>query len=349
MTMLILWIAIALLIGALQYAMPQLTRRDIFFAVTVAPEFRATPEARGILAAYRRAIVFAALLTMFLLIAVGRFGMELAAAGILMLQLVADGVFFVVAYRRTLPHATAASSIHEASIGAHAAMPGLTPLLFGPYLMLACAVLLTRAHWSEIPDPMPVHWDIAGNPNGWMPKTWLLYAGMTAGELVLCLMLTFAIVGMLYFSRQIAASGASAREERRFRWIGIAALLAGSYLSAALAFLPLSPRATFSFGGVTFFLAIMVVGSIEMVRRGQGGTRLAHANGEPIIADRTPDTCWKWGAIYYNPDDPALVVEKRFGIGWTLNFAHRGAWIFVGLILMSVALSLSLPLLARFH
>jgi uncharacterized membrane protein len=126
-------------------------------------------------------------------------------------------------------------------------------------------------------------------------------------------------------------------------------MLAGSYLSAALAFLPLSPRAAFSFGGVTFFLAIMIVGSLELVRRGQGGARLAPTAAEPIIADRTPDACWKWGAIYYNPDDPALIVEKRFGIGWTVNFAHRGAWIFMGLIAASVVLSLSLPLLARLH
>jgi len=346
--MLMVWIAVALLIGALNYAMPQLTRRDIFFSVTVTPEFRETLQAREILVAYRRAIVIATGLALALLTVATPAGMELAGAGLLMLELLADAACFVVAHRRTLAHASAPSTAREATIASQSQMPGLIPLLLGPYLMLACAVLLTRARWSEIPDPMPVHWDIAGNPNGWMPKTWLLYVGMTAGELVLCLMLTFAIVGMLYFSRQIAASGSRAREERRFRWIGIAALLAGSYLAAALAFLPLSPRATFSFGGVTFFLAIMMVGSLELVRRGQGGVRLAPAAREPI-SDRTPDACWKWGAIYYNPDDPALIVEKRFGIGWTLNFAHRGAWIFIGLIFVSVALSLSLPLLAKLH
>jgi uncharacterized membrane protein len=33
--------------------------------------------------------------------------------------------------------------------------------------------------------------------------------------------------------------------------------------------------------------------------------------------------------FYYNPDDPALVVEKRFGIGWTLNFGNRWCWVLV--------------------
>ena len=345
--MLILWVAIALLIGALQYAMPQLTRRDIFFSVTVAPAFRATPQARAILAGYRRGIVVVTVATLVLLAVADRLETPIALAGVLMLELFADVPFFLAAHRKTRAFASAVSPVREASLHAPVTMPGLMPLLLGPYLMLACAVALTRAHWREIPDPMPVHWDIAGNPNGWMPKTWLPYAELTAGEVVLCLILTFAIVGMLYFSRQIAASGVRAREESRFRWIGIAAMLAGSYLAAALAFLPLSPRATFSFGGVTFFLAVMIVGSIELVRRGQGGARVVPAAAEPIVSDRTPDACWKWGAIYYNPEDPALIVEKRFGIGWTLNFAHRGAWIFMGLALVSVALSLSLPLLSR--
>jgi uncharacterized membrane protein len=27
--------------------------------------------------------------------------------------------------------------------------------------------------------------------------------------------------------------------------------------------------------------------------------------------------------IYHNPNDPALLVEKRMGIGWTFNFANK--------------------------
>jgi len=51
------------------------------------------------------------------------------------------------------------------------------------------------------------------------------------------------------------------------------------------------------------------------------------------VADRTPDECWKLGIIYYNPDDPALMIEKRFGIGWTLNFGNRLSWIVMAAIM----------------
>ena len=39
------------------------------------------------------------------------------------------------------------------------------------------------------------------------------------------------------------------------------------------------------------------------------------------------------GRIYINPQDPQLWVEKRFGIGWTLNFGNRWAWPVLALLL----------------
>lgn len=30
---------------------------------------------------------------------------------------------------------------------------------------------------------------------------------------------------------------------------------------------------------------------------------------------------WKWGIFYVNRADARIFIPKRFGIGWTLNFA----------------------------
>ncbi|MBY6204160.1 DUF5808 domain-containing protein [Halomonas denitrificans] len=55
--------------------------------------------------------------------------------------------------------------------------------------------------------------------------------------------------------------------------------------------------------------------------------------GRPDDGDRSPDAAWKLGLIYYNPDDPALWLEKRFGVGYTLNFGRPAAWWIIGAIL----------------
>ena len=70
---------------------------------------------------------------------------------------------------------------------------------------------------------------------------------------------------------------------------------------------------------------------------------LVVAIGVPLIrmsmeatggADATPDECWRLGTFYYNPSDPALMVEKRDGPGFTLNFGNRLAWALVALIVI---------------
>jgi len=43
-------------------------------------------------------------------------------------------------------------------------------------------------------------------------------------------------------------------------------------------------------------------------------------------ADSAPDRSWKFGQYYFNPQDPALIVPTRFGIGHTLNLGHPLGW-----------------------
>jgi uncharacterized membrane protein len=54
--------------------------------------------------------------------------------------------------------------------------------------------------------------------------------------------------------------------------------------------------------------------------------------------DGTPDACWKFGLLYYNPDDSALMVEKRFGIGYTVNFGNRTLWWICGVAALVILL-----------
>lgn len=42
--------------------------------------------------------------------------------------------------------------------------------------------------------------------------------------------------------------------------------------------------------------------------------------------DRTDPRHWRAGIFYYNPDDPNLWVERRWGVGLTLNYAKPIAW-----------------------
>jgi uncharacterized membrane protein len=83
--------------------------------------------------------------------------------------------------------------------------------------------------------------------------------------------------------------------------------------------------------GIAMLLAVVV-------RTGQGGHLLTvqgtppKAPAVPGTADRDDDRFWKGGILYVNRGDPAVVVPRRFGAGWTLNFANRAAWLVVATV-----------------
>jgi uncharacterized membrane protein len=56
---------------------------------------------------------------------------------------------------------------------------------------------------------------------------------------------------------------------------------------------------------------------------------------DPI--DPMPNECWKGGIVYYNPNDAALFVQRRDGIGFTINMGNRWSWAMYGGLLLALA------------
>src|SRR5215469_18887024 len=61
---------------------------------------------------------------------------------------------------------------------------------------------------------------------------------------------------------------------------------------------------------------------------------------------RDDDRYWYGGFFYNNPDDPALFVPKRFGLGWTLNFGHpQSKLVLIATLLLLLLFGVLLPVL----
>ena len=63
---------------------------------------------------------------------------------------------------------------------------------------------------------------------------------------------------------------------------------------------------------------------------------------ETEVVARDDDRFWRGGLLYVNGDDPAVLVPKRFGIGWTVNFGNpktvAGLFVLVaGIVVLVVA------------
>jgi uncharacterized membrane protein len=70
-------------------------------------------------------------------------------------------------------------------------------------------------------------------------------------------------------------------------------------------------------------LAIIAIGTL-LIARAVRGTR--QEAGAVAGGDGTLNEHWKAGLFYVNRDDAALFVEKRFGVGYTINFGNPKSW-----------------------
>lgn len=337
-----------LLVAVLFHYLPQITRRDIFFAVTVNPEFRGTAEARMIVRRFR-IVVWSQTVIAFGIAAVAIATRQPLVALIgVGWQIVAAMWAFLRARKRTLPHAATPDTHREATlVPRRAGGIGFALLQIGPFAILAAAAIYIQMIWDRIPERFPIHWGFDGRPNGWATRSfWGIYGFWLIGLLV-CALIELLAYGILHWTRQIRSSGADAQNEAHFRRVQAGCIIALEYFFALIfngipftAFRgnmnqepSVMPFLLGTFGFVGVLIGIMI-------HTGQGGANLTPAGASsdivasgPVVGDRTPDKCWRAGEFYVNPDDPAIFVEKRFGIGYTFNFARPAAWVLMSLIL----------------
>ena len=128
------------------YLMPRLTRPDVYFAVTVPPEFRDSAEGCSILKRYRVEVAILSVVALLIVVAAlripePRYLLGLTLAG-LFLQVV--GAFFAYyrARKRVLPHATKPATVREAAlVRREARLPGGWPLQLPPFALLAATAI----------------------------------------------------------------------------------------------------------------------------------------------------------------------------------------------------------------
>lgn len=81
-------------------------------------------------------------------------------------------------------------------------------------------------------------------------------------------------------------------------------------------------------------IGIILAVFIIVITTGQGGSRVnLRSDKNKHYIDRDQDKYWKLGQFYVNRNDPSIFIEKRFGVGWTNNWAHPVSWLLILLLL----------------
>jgi uncharacterized membrane protein len=347
--------------GGITLLVPKITRRGLLFGVYVGDIHWQSEGARAITSRWYRAMTGAVIVSVALGIAQGILAPNtpLAGVGPLVIVLVATVANYLRAHLAARAFAVAGAPVLAAAFVADP--PGLLTV---PIVALSIAVLLGLAavtdawvHYADLPLRIPTHFGPRGVPDAWSQKSFV--AAMTLPLMTLAMGVFLGVLSCVTARAKRALrqsdNGVSYAAQMRFRR-AVSTFLSGVAVLAALLMAGLSYGAVrvalgeasalslwaLAAGGVLVTYA--VVGSlILMLRFGQGGARLEKAAAQsPLTNGLADNRHWVLGAFYVNRDDPSLMVEKRFGFGYTLNFGNPKAIAILAIpLLVVLALAVS--------
>ncbi|MFC5604377.1 DUF1648 domain-containing protein [Sporosarcina koreensis] len=229
-----------------------------------------------------------------------------------------------------------------------------------PNLMFALPMVITlgligysATQYGAMPEMIPTHWGPNGQPDAFTKKN--------PFSIIASLLILLIIQGMmLAINASTKKSGvklnAARRSTSRFQQLSFR-----KYTSWLLFLTSISMTVLFGFLQLTtihgdlggpilmmvmplgFLFIILLATAVYAFKVGQGGSRVQlEMDEEPIdgVTDYDDDDYWKAGVFYVNKNDPSIFVEKRFGVGWTLNFGNPiGYFIILGPLIIILAIS----------
>ena len=220
-------------------------------------------------------------------------------------------------------HAVPPSDVRVASLVTRdTSVPGGALFAAGPFAILLAAALLLYTYRDDVPDG---------------PDTANPFGQLAFGAILVAMMLTMAVT-MARRSRQIAVDGPAAAAEQRFRRVNVARPRSGRvHRCDSMSVMTVESIPAF---GDTLSVNVVRACAAHAVRfrrelldvpRRPGRpsrSRACCAAGGSRRCDTRPRVESRW-LYYVNPHDPAMWVENRFGLGYTLNFGNWRAWLLI--------------------
>ena len=89
--------------------------------------------------------------------------------------------------------------------------------------------------------------------------------------------------------------------------------------------------------GVVIIVGAIVPNLVVSLVYGQAGSRLLRRMTASDALDFDDDERWRLGLFYVNREDPSVVVPRRFGVGWAMNWGNPKSWGLTALLVVALA------------
>lgn len=219
------------------------------------------------------------------------------------------------------------------------------------FIITMLTIIVTFRFYKQIPEQIPMQYNFTGEVTNWAVKSYRTVLMMPIMQIYLTALFLFINMMIARAKQQVSAENPERSLQQnmifRRRWSAYI-IITGIGLTLLFTFIQLSfifpvNQQLLTILPLVFGIGVMIGTIVLAITTGQGGSRIrAGTSKNGKIIDRDNDRYWKLGVIYFNKNDPSLFLEKRFGVGWTINLARPLAW---SMLLIIILLATGIPIL----
>lgn len=338
--------------------MPNLTRKEIFFGVRIPEDKRETTEVVGLKKQYVKnyLLICGLFLLAMLILAIYTKSENVFGVGIIIYVFIETMVYYnthkkVREFKASQNWEEGKKEVVVIDTNFRNNKKMLISQLWFliPISIIVINIIVGYKAYPNLPDKVAMQWNSQGVVTKWMLKSYkaIWVMPMTEIFMIAIMYMSYKFIGMAKVQISSSNPEVSREQNRRFRYIWSVCII---FLSTILmGILTVGQMSILQVLNLTFnqmmlatiipTIIILIIVVIVSLITGQGGSRLKIKDNDinEGYIDRDDDEYWKMGMFYVNKNDPSLVVEKRFGIGWTMNFANPKAIImFVILVIFII-------------
>lgn len=361
-----LFLIITLFLTVMQAAIPFLLKKTIVFGVTI-PESHTEDK---VLSTYKKTYSFTILLiglAGLLVYLIRGFGNQMQEDQIVFTGLIVQfGILLISMALYLYFHIKTMKKKRKEKWGENLKMVRVADLTSRsndemlPSLMFALPIPITLGligytltQYGAMPDLIPTHWGPNGQPDAFTEKN---HFSVIALLLILLVMQGMMLTINAFTKKSGVKLNASKRSSSRIQqltfrkytsWLLFLTSLTLTFLCGFFQLTTIHGN----LGGpflmmampLGFLFIILCATAVYAFKVGQGGSRVQlEIEEEPVpgVTDYDDDANWKAGVFYVNKNDPSIFVEKRFGVGWTMNYGNPiGYLIIIAPLLVILAIT----------
>lgn len=361
---LIIMVPTIVLLAFVDYNMQKFTSKKVFYGVNIPEKYRDFEELKQIDKSYKRGILISTAAILILQIALSLYAnftlsenLYLVAVTIpIILTVVLYYLIYYNSYKKVLIFKEKYISTINSELKSEKTqildvdfiherdklVKKYSLIYIIPILLVVASSVYSFINYDKIPEMMPTHFNFQGIADGFTVKTKTSFFAQIGMQIVVMLLVYFSSVYSLKARVKIDKSNSKSDIAHTIKYL--------SHLASESFFLLLAMALFFSsisFGLVNqkinqmlvILSTVILLASIAPLLYTSYKLKNGNYSDVSYTVD-DDDKYWLLGCLYYNPNDPAAFVQKRFGIGWTINLGSNKGKLMVACIVLMLVITL---------